>query len=450
MRKKFFSPLFLFMAATQLLNAQDNNSAAGRFSLAEAQEYALKNSAGVLNAGLDRNIAKAKRNEVAGMGFPQVGSSLDVKDFIELPTNLLPGEKFGGPKGSFIPLKFGTQYNATAAIQASQLIFNSDYLVGLQASKTFIELSEKNYERTCIETKAAVAKAYYTVLVSRERMKLLDANISRLKKLKDDTKVMFDNGFVEKTDLDRIELAFNNILTEKEKTGRLIALSEALLKFQMGFDLNAPLILSDSLNISSLDKILPADTAAFNYSNRVEYSLLQSQLRLNMLDARRNRLHYIPTLVAYGNLSTQAQRNTMDIFESGKPWYPFSIVGATLNVPLFDGLQNSQRIRQASLNVLKTKNSLKNLESAISLELRSSLAGYRNAAASLVTQKKNTELAETIYNTAKAKYEQGVGSSLEIMTAETTLKEAQVNYYGALYDALIAKTDYEKASGLIK
>ncbi len=419
------------------------------YSLQQAQEYAVKNSINSANAKLDVDLARAKKNEVTGIGLPQISGSFDVKDYIEIPTSLVPAEFFGGPKGSFAAVKFGTQYNAAAGISASQLLFSSDYLVGLQASKTYMELAQKAESRTRIETMTTVTKAYYGALVARERFKLLESNIVRLEKMLSDMRAMNQGGYIEKIDVDRVEVNYNNLLVEKEKTERLINLSEALLKFQMGLDVNQTIVLSDSLG-TFLNNLTEVSNVKVNATSRIEYSLMESQNKLNELDLKRYRMSYLPNLVAYGSATTQAQRTEFNIFDTKLRWYPIGVIGATLNVPIFDGLQKNYRVEQAKINLLKSKNGMDQLQKSINLEVNNSNTAYINSVATLKYQKKNIELAERVYQTTKIKYDQGVGSNLEVINAQASYREALVNYYAAIYDALVSKTDLDKALGNIK
>ncbi|MFN7689552.1 MAG: TolC family protein [Bacteroidota bacterium] len=334
-------------------------------------------------------------------------------------------------------------------INVSQLLFSSDYLVGLQASKTYMDLSKKAETNTKIETMTSVAKAYYGVLVAKERFKLLDANIERLEKMLNEMNAMFKSGYIEKIDVDRVEVNYNNLLVEKEKTQRLINLSEALLKFQMGIDINQNIELSDSLG-TFVNNLNEQNVGKINPSSRIEYSLLETQNKLNELDLKRNRLSYLPNLAAYGSFSKQAQRAEFDIFDPSLKWYPISLIGITLNVPIFDGLQKNYKIEQAKISLLKSKNTLDQLQKSINLEVNNATTSYTNAIATLKYQKKNIDLAERVYNTTKIKYDQGVGSNLEVINAQASYREALVNYYAAIYDALVSKTDLDKALGNIK
>ena len=436
-----FLPMLLIAQSTGTTN---------EFSLQGAIDYAIKHNANYLNSELDLKLAEYKNREVIGIGLPQVNASADLKDYYQIPTSLLPGQIFGAPAGTFIPVKFGTQWNATIGITASQIIFNSDYLVGLQAAKELKILSEKNLTRTKVEMVVNVTKAYYSVLVYNERIKTLQANIDRVKKMYDDIKAMNEAGFVEKIDKERIELAYNNLLTEKEKAQRLIGLSETLLKFQMGYPLQDAITLTDILNADQFQDITAIADVKPNYAARSEFTLLESQKRLNELELKRYRLQYVPSLVAYASYIKNAQRTEFDFFDPDKKWFPIGIIGATLNVPIFSGGQKYYRIQQAKVSLMKTNNLMNYTKSAFEIETNTAAIIYKNAYVSVQTQIKNKELAKSIYDTAKKKYEAGVGSSLELISAETSLKEAETNYLNAVYDLIIAKTDLDKAQGNIK
>lgn len=442
MRSKLFTWLALLLILK--ISAQQSST---EFTLQGAIDYALKHNATYLNAQADALQSKYKKNEVLGVGLPQINGSLDVKDYISIPTSLLPGQFFGAPPGTFIPVKFGTQYQATGGASLSQLIFSSDYIVGVQAAKQVMLLSEKNTLRTKAETVQNVSKAYYMAVVNAERVKLLDANLSRLKKLLDDTRAYNKEGFVEKIDVDRLEVTYNNLVTEKEKTTRLITLSETLLKFQMGYKLSDPITLSDKLEGEKQDAAASIGDNKIDFSNRPEYSILQTQRKLNEFDLKRNRMAYLPSLVGYASWNYNAQRTKFDFFDASQKWYSIGIIGATLNVPIFDGLQKHWRIQQAKMALLKTTNNIQNLELAIEMEATSASVAYQNAQVSMDMQKRNLELAQNIFDVAEKKYQQGVGTNIEMVNAQTSLIESQINYYNAVYDLLVAKTDYLKATG---
>lgn len=424
------------------------DTATKQFTLQAAIDYALKHNMTYLNVENDAKYNDYKRKELTAQGLPQINGSADLRDNALIPTSLLPGQIFNQPVGTYIPVKFGVTYNVTASASASQLIFSSDYIVGLKAAKELVNLSTKNITRSKVETAQNVSKAYYGVLVNKERIKILDINIDRVKTLKDNATALNQNGFAEKIDVDRLEVNYNNLVTEKEKTLRLVQISELALKFQMGYDLRANIELTDNLNkIESGQDIQNLSDEKIDPSARPEYMVLQSQQKLNELDLKRYRMQYLPSLVGYGLLAEQFQKNQLDF--NSKNWFPFGYFGLTLSVPIFDGLQKNWRVQEAKVNLLKTQNTLSQLKQSIDFETQSAAANYKNAMVSLQTQKKNIELARNVYEVTKKKYEQGIGSSLDMNTTENDLRTAETNYYNSLYDLIIAKIDYQKATGTL-
>ena len=259
---------------------------------------------------------------------------------------------------------------------------------------------------------------------------------------------MFDNGLVEKLDYDRAELYYNNQVVAKENTEREIKLAYAFLKFQMGMDQSANLQLTDQLDESKWTDMSTADQ--LDYTKRNEYSLMQTRERFEELDLKRYRSQYLPSLVAFGSLSTNASRSEFDIFDTGKRWYPLSVIGVKLTVPIWNGLQTNSRIQQSKLSLYKTRNSMENLKQGIGLEYVSAKTKLQNNLSSLQNSKKSREIATEIVRVSKIKYDNGVGSSLEVTNAETLLKEAETNYFTSLYNTIISKLDVDKALGNIK
>ncbi|TAH43273.1 MAG: TolC family protein [Bacteroidetes bacterium] len=437
--------LLLISLVSSNLMAQTRDSVF-RLTIKQAIAYALENQKDVQNAKLDAEISNAQVKEILGIGLPQLNSSFDVKDYEELPTSLIPGEFFGGDPGTFIPLKFGTRWNATASISASQLIFDPTYLIGVKATKTLRELSNKNVNRTEIETAVNVSKAYYNLMLLEERKKAVNANLARIQKLHDDTKALYTNGFVEKLDLDRVTVAFNNVKTEIEKFERLTGMANNLLKFQIGMNQTAVLEATETIDAEVL-KNISVSVEKFDISQRIEFTILETQKKLQEYNIKRYRSGYYPNLVAYGNLSTSAQRDKFDIFDSDKGWYATGLIGATLNLPLFDGFQKHNKIKQEKLSLRKIENEIHRFEEAVSLEVKANRDALINSINSLNIQEQNLSLANDIYNTSKIKYDQGVGSNLEVLDAETSLKDSQANYFNALYEVMISKIDLDKATG---
>lgn len=439
--------IVILSLSTLGLTAQEQEPQTYNFSLEQCINYAYEHQTTLLNAAIDQKIAESKVKETIGIGLPQVSGTADLRDFLKIPTSLIPAEIFGGQAGTFLPVAFGVKYNSSVGLSANQLIFSGSYLVGLQASKTYKELSQRAYNRTKIETNVAVTKAFYMVLVNNKRIELLDANIAQLKTQLDQTQALFDNGFAEKIDADRLRVLYNNLTTEKTNVLRSLELAKAMLKFQMGMPVEKELNLIGNIEAIKLEKTLfVIDTST--YKKRIEYDLAETQLKLNQLDLKRYKSEFLPTLSAFGSTSLQYQNDSFsDLYDKS---FPTTVVGLQLNVPIFNGGQRLQKVKQAQFTILKSNNDLLQAKNSINLDIKNSITTYTNSITSLESQQENLDLANEVLRVAKIKYEQGVGSSIEVTQAQTSLKEAENNYINALYDALVSKVDTEKATGIIK
>jgi len=422
------------------------------FSLQQAIDYALKNSPSQLNAQLDLQSAEYRKQEITGLGLPQINGSFDMKDYLRLPVSVVDANAFSPqiPVGTYTTITFGVKYNATAGVNVSQLLFSSDYIFGLKASSEFMNLSKMNVVRNKSEVIAAVSKAYYNVLINRERIKLLESNITRIEKTFNDTKAFNQQGFVEQIDVERLEVALNNLVSEKTKVERLIGITESMLKFQMGYKISEPITLTDKINTDEVDGQSLAKN--IDITQRPDYKMMQAQQTLLDIDVKRLKWGYLPTLAGYGAFQMITNRPNANIFEYDdtnpvKKWYRVGLIGITLNMNIFDGLQRHYKIQQAQMTAIKNTNTLRNLEMAAELEATVANISYDNAMTSVAVQKKNLALAQHVYDVTQKKYLSGVGSNLEVVTAETSLKEAQTNYLNALYDMVVAKIDFLKATG---
>jgi outer membrane protein len=429
---------FVLIALTG--KAQNANS----FSVQQAVDYALKNSVQVKNALIDIQMQKQTNKEITASAYPQLNGSLSVNDYLSIPTSLIPAEFFGGEAGKFLPVKFGTKYNAAFGFDLSQLLFDGQVFVGLMARKASIEFAQKGVEVTQDMIKANVYKIYYQLVVGKQQISSIDANISRFEKLLHDVNEIYKNGFAEKLDVDKIEVQLTNLKTEKLKAENQLEAGYAGLKFLMNMPQGNSLVLTDTLSESELKQNIL--DSAYDYKNRKDYQLLSVTSKLQGYNVKRYQLSKIPTVSSFLNYNQNAQRQQFDFFSVGD-WYLTSIVGLKISVPLFDGGARNARISKARLDLQKTRNNIDQLKSSIDRDVQQARLSMRTALATIDAQKKNLALAESVYNTTKLKYEQGLGSNQEIYNAQAELKVAQNNYYGALYDAINAKIDYLRAVG---
>ncbi len=423
----------------------------------QAVEYALQNNPTIKNAIIETEISKAKVMETTAAGLPQISGSATLLHYPEVQRFVLentPGTPFYTSQlPADAPIAFGLQLanSISGTVNATQLIFNGSYLVGLQASKTYQQFSAKQLKQAKITLAEQVMKTYYAVVVMKEKSQLLDLNLSRLDSTFRETQALYKNGFVEKVDLDRIEVALINLISEKRKTNRSIIVATDGLKMQMGMPVNDSLSLSETLNMINPDSIFPANTV-FDYNKRIEYSTLQTTKALAALSLRNIQAGYLPSLVGLATLgvnSAASKFGNLANFSEKNRYAPYGFIGLSLNVPIFDGFQKRFQSQQARLNIKKLDNGFKQLENAIDFELKQANINLANAQTSLDIQKRNLKLAEEVVRVSKVKYRQGVGSNLEVTNAESSFKEAQTNYFSALYDFIVTKIDLDRVQGVL-
>jgi outer membrane protein TolC len=439
--RKIYAGLFLLtsLAAT-----------AQNYSLKQAVDYAIAHQVQVKNSQLDLQNASAKVNEIRAMGLPQVNGSLSLTNNLILQRVFIPARIFNpaAAEGELIAAKFGVDNAGFANVGLNQLVFDGTYLLGLKASSVYKDLAVKSVTQSKQQVAENVTKAYYGILVNEKRQGLLALNVARLDTLLKETRELNKQGFVEKIDVQRLEVQANNLRTELENIDRLQALSYSLLKFQMGYPMEEPIRLSETLEKVELATFNTNAAGDFNYSSRIEYSILQTQESLAELDLKSIKAGYLPRLLLNANYGYNAGANAFGDLVN-KPWFDNAAVTVALQIPIFDGYSKKYRAIQSANNLQKVRQSYSLLKSSIDLQRSQASITMKNALESMKEQKANLDLANEISHVTRVKYQNGVGSNLEVLNAETSIKESQANYFTALYNALIAKVELEKANGTL-
>jgi len=424
-----------------------------RYSLQEAIQYGLTHNINVKNTQTDAQSAESRIGEIRSIGLPQVTGSVSIMDNLIIQRAFLPAVFFDQNAPADAPpiaVQFGVKYSGNAGLQLSQILFNAQWLLGLKAAQAYRELAVKNVTQSKIQVAESVSKAYYSVLVAEERAKVLDLNIQRLDSLTREMSAMNQKGFVEKLDVDRLEVSLNNLKTERTKVQNLVDLSYYMLKFQMGMKLDEQIVLADRISENDVERLAREvkadDGSGFSYDQRVDYSILKSNLLLSEMDVENNKRGYYPTVALFGGYGYNTGRNSFgDVF--GSPWFNNANIGLSVNIPVFDGFAKKYKIQQAKFTVDKVKQSLSLVEQSIDLQIRSANITIINGLETLKNQKRNLDLAQEVVRVSKIKYQAGTGSNIEVINAESALKEAQTNYFASLYDLLLAKIDLDKAKG---
>jgi outer membrane protein len=447
-------------------------SAQQSFNLEQCIDYALTNSINVQNSILDQEIASAKVKETIGLGLPQISGEASVVHNPKLSRFFTTYTGAGGFVGDLSGVPgiqvgdviaaenfFQLQSNGGASISVNQLIFNGSYLVGLQASAAYKDLAVKTGNQTREHIIQQVMKAYYGVLINKERIGLFENNIARVDTLLRNTKAQFENGFAESIDVDRIQVTLNNLQAEQNKFLNLNELGLELLKFQMNYPMNQAISVVGDINEVQVDPNLENYKVDWDYKVRPDYQVLETNRKLQELNVKNQYAAFMPTLNAFGSYgySTQSPKvgglfktNSIIKDEGGlgpDKWYDYSQIGIRLNVPIFSGMQRHYKLQQERLTLQQVDNSFKSLQNSIDLEIKQSSLMFENAIETLKTQRDNMDLANRVAQVTKIKYQQGVGSNIEVIDAENSLRQAQTNYYSAMFDAMVAKIDLDKAYG---
>lgn len=432
----------------------------------EAVEYAKKHSVEVQNLLLDVQLQEEVNRQTTANAYPHLsaraGANYNPNIAVQSFPNFIAAATYGvlqqeGVKNGsgqtivapndfgLIQAQFGTKYTANVGLDFSQILFDGQVFVGLQARKTVIDWSKKNVEVTEETIKANVYKVYYQLVASKTQIGLLDANITRLQELQHNTNEMFKNGFAEKLDVDKVGVQIANLETEKKRVQNTILSGYLGLKMLMGMPMKEELVLKDTLSDAEIKSgVLEADN--YKYEDRKEYQYAELTKKINEYNIKRYQLSQIPTVNLSSSYSKNAQRNKFDFFSKGD-WFTFSNISLNISVPIFSGFYTRSKIDEARLNLRKTENMMSGMRLSIDNQVETARINFRTAIEAMDFQKQNMKLAEDVYNQTKKKYEAGLGSNTEITAAQTDLKGAQTNYINALYDAIIARIDYLRAIG---
>ncbi len=413
-----------------------------KLSLKEAVDYARKNNYSLKNNQLEILAAEKKVNEVLSIGLPQVNAFGNFTNNTTIASNAI---NFGGQD---VILKFGLPYVATGSLQASQLLFDGTFLMGVKASKVFVELSRMNLNRNEVEAEVAVTKAYYAALLFQTNVYLLDTNITAIEKTKNDLEKIYENGMLEKTDVDRVRLQLSNLVLQRERVINQHKVAMMLLQLQMGVNVEDSVVLTDNLPEMYRTTPVPVVPSKVEYDNRPEYRMLNQQLKLYTYEKKSYQLGYLPSL----NAVAATQRNSFgqDFSNLGTTWYPGTYWGLNLSVPIFDGFRKSSKIQQSKISIQKTENDKKNLENAINQQVFSARNNFNLASQQVRIQQDNMRLAQDIYDRIDLKYRNGVGSSLDLTTAQNDLANSRQAFLVTIFEYFSAQIELRKAMGDIK
>lgn len=410
-------------------------------TLEQAQAFAIAHNYEIQNAQVDELIMKKKVWEITAQGLPQVSASGQFQYFLDIPTTLVPAQTFNpsAPAGTFIGLKFGTDYNLNGTVQVSQLVFSGNYLVGLQAAKASTNLYGMLTDKKEIDVKADVAETFYTVLVLKENKKILDSTLATVQEMLDLTKKLVAEEVMVRSNAVQLELSvlqMQNAITQVESQ---IILAGNLLKFQMGMEITKDIeVVGELVNVS--DEV----STSFEPSQNIDYQILSVQKELNLLNVKNKQANYLPSVSTFLTHQQVAQRNETDFFNGDKPWFPTTIWGVQLSIPIFSSGMRMSQVSQAKLELEKSENSLAQLDEALKLQISQALTNYKLAKASVELKLKAIDAARLVFNDNRILYNEGALSSLELTQSQNQLLMQQTEYTNAYFELIKAKIALEK------
>lgn len=441
--KKLFS-ILTSLAVTSYAFAQENDST---FTLSEAKAYAMAHSRDLTLQQYEVEKADLRVKESLSYLLPQVNGDLSYTRYGKLNATIIPENTFG-PGTPAQVIQFGLPNNLNVGIHASQPIFNGVFLVGLKAAEIYTDMVRQEKEVKGDDIVYNVTKSYYNALFAKSTRDIVAKNIENLESLLFQTRQLFKNGLVEEIDVNRLELSLSNLQTQVSTLDNQAALTEVVLKFQMGYPLDEPIVLTESLeNFLDSEAILFPENADF--AARKEMKLMDLRLAVNEANVKRLKSGYLPSLTAFGSLSSSAQRDKFSFlnFKDDYQWFNVRYWGVQLNVPIWDSFGKRAQINSAKVDIKRIQTGKDQMVDGFVVAYNKARLDYMNAQEELANARKNIALAEKIYKVTQVKYKEGVGSSIELTTAEQQLYTTQANLLNAIYKVINAKADINKALG---
>ncbi len=421
---------FLLFTGFKVSCAQDSV----RVSLQEARRIALENNTNIRNSTIDMEIARKKIWETTAIGLPHIDSKAAYQ-YLPVVPSLPPGTM--GPGTPAVEL--GVKNNLTFDVTASQLIFNGSYLVGLKAMKTLYLQTNENTEKTVLDVNESVINTYYLILVAEESLKNLQKNLDNVKKTTFEISEMNKQGFVEKTDVDQLELTVNNLLNAMNQVKGNLDVAYRLFKIILGIDVNKNIKLTDTLESSYSAPVTIANlfSQPFNIEKNIDYRIITTATDLSKLEYQNAIAAYMPVISGFYNHTEKAK----------KPSFDFSmkdVLGINLSLPIFSSGQRMAVVSQKKLAIEKMNNTKKLIYSNLIMQADQYQTDLKLKFEKYEIQKKSLSLSDQIYQRTLDKYKNGVSSSMDLTTTQNQYLSSLTIYYQSIYDLATAKTKLEK------
>lgn len=441
--KKIF--LTLFLAFPIALFAQElEDSTPKTFTLSEAIAYGIKNSYNSEIANKNVAIALKQKWEIIAQGLPQISGKADYRNNLNQPVTLIPGEIAGGDPGTFVPVTFGTKQNLTATATWDQLIFDGSYIVGVQSAKTLLKISENAKVKTDLEVKEMITNAYGNVLLARESVEIAKRNLETVDKNLNDTKVTYENGLIEEEAVEQLEITLLGLQTSLNNAERMEGIAYDMLKVSLGIPVATPIIAVDNLEKLSTDYFdLQLLNKEIPVEENIDYRIAEDQSNQAEILVKLEKSKALPKLTAFVNYGAQANSDTFSFFTNNQVYYDQSVLGLSLNVPIFSSGMRSSRTAQKQIQYDQALLQLELTKNQVELDIQSSKNDYKFSLENYANKQKSLDLANRIENKNQIKFLEGLSSSFELSEAQRQLYRAQQEYLQAMLEVITSKIDLE-------
>ncbi|MDX1938980.1 MAG: TolC family protein [Saprospiraceae bacterium] len=413
-------------------------------SLKDCATFAIENSPQVQTALLEISKNDYKIKEVLSTGLPQVNLSGNYTYNLKLPTSLIPGEIFGGPEGSFQEVQFGTKMNTQFSGEVNQLVFNKTFFLGLDATRKLKKLYALQVDKTKEDIAYNIAQLYYSIQVTQKQRNILQANLDQVKSLLGLTEKQYQNGFAKQIDVDQLRVNRINLENQIVNLALQVEQLKQTLKFYMAMPLDAPIVLTDTLNESGYS-VPDVQMFSADFSQKTDLDIINTQSELNDLNVEQFKSGYWPTLNAFANYNYQAQGDKFgDLL-----WFDFGSIGLNLNIPVFDGFRKKAQIQQAQIDQLQLAETRRFTTQSLNLAYNQGLQQLQTNINNLRALDENRKVAEQVYRVSQNRFKEGVAPITEVLQSETSMREAQTNYLTTLLQVKLAEIDILNSKGTL-
>lgn len=435
---------FLTVLIISISFSQEAETETYSFTLQEAIEFALENNYSAINADRDLVDAQKLKWETIAAGLPQISGGITYQNQLKQPVSVIPAEIFGGEPGTFAEVVFGQPQSANATATLKQQIFDGSYIVGIQATKAFLSLSQNSKEKTVLEIRKAVTEAYGNVLLAQESVSIFEKNKTNLEKNLFETTKIYENGLGDEESVEQLQITLSSVENQLKNAIRLKGITLQMMNLVMGISIDTPTQLEENLDDLAQNQIdFGLLDSTFNMENNIDFKLATNLNQQRYFEWKLAKSRALPTLNAFINYGTSGFADDFNFLNSNQQWFDSSILGFDLSIPIFSSGKRSASTARAKIALEKAKTQLTEAEEQIRLQLESSKSNYILAIEQYETAKENLNLAERIENKNQIKYAEGLASSFELRQAQTQLYDAQQNYLQSMVEVINKKTELE-------